>query len=122
MMFKLKKRAWARGIWFQSLTIEERVLTSFIGKYVKIVRNTILAATIARIICKLVSAIKNHSINHVNERGKFIATAVAMKAYSYGNKDALNWMNDANYIRYMGLMWCEIGQSPYVQKKVTRNG
>lgn len=101
----LRQRALRRGIWFQTLTLEDRILANLIQRHVKIVKNATLATVIARIMGKLLLAIKNYFLNRLDAIGRPIATAVALKAYSYGNKGALAWLQDVNYIRYMGLMF-----------------
>jgi hypothetical protein len=100
----LRKRALRIGIWFNTLTLEDRILATLIQRHVKIVKNTALATVIARIMGKLLFAIKNSFLNRLDAIGRPIAAAVAIKAYSYGNKEALGWMHDLNYIRYMGLV------------------
>ena len=49
----LARRALRKGLWYKILSSEERILTIMVSKYVKIVKNPELAATIARIIGKL---------------------------------------------------------------------
>ena len=76
-----------------------------IQRHVKIVKNTTLATVIARIMGKLLFAIKNSFLDRVMMAGRPIAEEVAMKAYNFGNKDALDWINDLNYVKYMGLTY-----------------
>ncbi|MFQ5940556.1 MAG: hypothetical protein ACE5KA_02510 [Nitrososphaerales archaeon] len=100
----MRARALRKGVWFGALTQQERVLTGLIRKNVKIVKNAMLATVIARIMGKLIYAIKNSFFDKIEKLGRPIARAMAIGAYSCGNKDALNWMEDLNYIRYLGLM------------------
>ncbi|MGI0024428.1 MAG: hypothetical protein ACREA4_04700 [Nitrososphaera sp.] len=108
ILIVLRRRALRRGIWFQTLTLEDRVLASLIQRHVKIVKNATLATVIARIMGKLLFAIRNYFLNRLEAIGRPIAAAVAMKAYSYGNKEALEWMHDVKYIRYMGLVYSSV--------------
>ena len=85
----------------------------------KIVKNTTLATVIARIMGKLLSALKNGFQDRLAMAGRPIAEAVAMKAYSYGNKKALDWIQDLNYVRYMGLTYSSIGSDQITR---TRSG
>ena len=101
----LRKRALRKGIWLQSLSLEERILANLIQRHVKIVKNTTLATVIARMMGKLIFAIKNSFIDKLVAAGRPLAEAVAMKAHSFGNKDALDWPRDLNYIRYMGMTY-----------------
>lgn len=109
----LRKRALRKGIWIQSLSLEDRILANLIQRHVKIVKNTTLATVIARIMGKLLIAIRHSFIDRLVSVGRPIAEATAMKAYSYGNKEALGWIRDMNYVRYMGLI-----HSPSVRQAV----
>jgi hypothetical protein len=107
-LMALRQRALRRGIWFQTLTLEDRVLANLIQRHVKIVKNTTLATVVARIMGKLLLGLKNYFLNRLETIGRPIANAVAMKAFSYGNKGALDWLRDVNYIRYMGLTFSSV--------------
>ena len=115
----LRRKALRSGIWFQSLSLQDRILANLIQRHVKIVKNTTLATVIARIMGKLLSAIKNGFQDRLAMAGRPIAEAVAMKAYSYGNKQALDWIQDANYARYMGLTYSSVSSDEIVK---TRSG
>ena len=101
----LRTKALRTGVWFASLSHEDRVLASLINQNIKIVKNTTLATVIARIMGKLFYAIRNSSfLSKIAGIGRPIARMYAEKAHSMGNKDALNWAEDPNYVRYLGLM------------------
>lgn len=118
-LIALRKRALRTGIWFQTLSLEDRTLATLIQRHVKIVKNATLATVVARIMGKLILAIRNCFLNRLDAIGRPIAEAVAMKAYSYGNKEALNWMHDLNYIRYMGVIHSTVSGRSFV---ATRSG
>jgi len=101
---KLRTKALRKRIWFVTLTDQERILTGLIIKHIKIVKNGVLATVIARIMGKLVHAIKNSFMNMIEQLGRSIAVAMATGAYACGNKEALSWTENLNYIRYLGLM------------------
>ncbi len=104
ILSNLRTKAFRKRIWYDTLTDQERTLTSLIIKNVKIVKNAVLATVIGRIMGKLVHAIKNSFLDKIEKLGRPIALAMAKGAYNCGNKDALNWMENLNYIRYLGLM------------------
>jgi hypothetical protein len=100
----LKTKALRNGVWFASLSHEDRVLASLIGKNVKIVQNATLATVIARIMAKLFHALKNSTfLSKLEMLGRPVAQAYSKKAYEMGNKKALEWADDPNYARYLGL-------------------
>jgi hypothetical protein len=115
----LRKKALRSGIWFQSLSLQDRILATLIQQHVKIVKNTTLATVIARILGKLLTAIKHGFQDRLAMAGRPIAEAVARKAYSYGNKEALDWIQDVNYVRYMGLTYSSFATDEIVR---TRSG
>jgi hypothetical protein len=101
----LRTKALRNGVWFSSLSHEDRVLASLINRNIKIVKNATLATVIARIMSKLFFALKNSAfLSRIDLLGRPIAQAYSEKAYSMGNSDALRWSNDANYVRYLGMM------------------
>ncbi|TLY06250.1 MAG: hypothetical protein E6K88_08640 [Thaumarchaeota archaeon] len=101
----MRTKALRTGVWFASLSHEDRVLASLINRHIKIVKNTTLAVVIARIMGKLFYAMKHTSfLSKIAGIGRPIAQMYSEKAYSMGNMDALKWANDPNYIRYLGLM------------------
>jgi hypothetical protein len=101
----LRTKALRAGVWFASLSHEDRILASLINRHIKIVKNTTLAVVIARIMGKLFYAMKHSSFwSKIAGIGRPIAQMFSERAYSMGNKDALKWGDDPDYIRYLGLM------------------
>jgi hypothetical protein len=101
----LRTKALRSGVWFASLSYEDRVLASMIHKNVRIVKNATLATVIARIMGKLFYALTNSTfLKRIDGIGRPLAKAYSEKAVSMGNNEAANWMNDKNYIMYLGTM------------------
>lgn len=99
----LRKRALRKRVWYSALNLQERMITGLITRHIKIVRNATLATVIARIIVKLIPAIKNAFLGMIERIGRPIAERNALASYRHGNKDALGWKDDLNYIRFLGL-------------------
>lgn len=113
VLSQLRIKALRSGTWFASLSHEDRALASLISKNIKIVKNATLATVIARIVSKLFQGLKNSSfLSRIEAFGKPIAQSYSEKAYLMGNKDALNWANDPNYIRYLGMMAYHSNETP----------
>lgn len=101
----LRTKALRNGVWFASLSHEDRVLAGLINKNVKIVKNATLATVIARIMSKLFYGITHSTfLSRIEVLGRPIAQSISEKAFSMGNKDAVNWAKDPNYIRHLGMM------------------
>ncbi len=100
----LRTKALRRGIWFTTLTHEERLLTALIKKQIKIVKNATLATVIARMVVKLLYAIKNSFSNMIDKLGRPMAESWARGAYAIGWKEACAWTSDPNIVRWFGLL------------------
>ena len=74
-----------------------------IRKHVKIVKNATLATVIARILGKLVYAIKNSFLNEIERIGRPIAESWSTAALAMGWKEASNWVGDPDIVRWYGL-------------------
>jgi hypothetical protein len=100
----LRTKAIRSGIWFASLTYEDRVLASMISRHIKIVRNAMLATVIARIMSKLFHALRDCPYTmRIEALGRPLAKIYSELAFSLGNVDAKKWAEDNNYARYLGM-------------------
>ena len=102
-MSNLRRRALRKGVWFHTLTLQERVLSCLIIKHIKIVKNVMLATVIARIIGKLIYAIKNSFMDMIERRGREITESWARAAYAMGWKEASKWIDDTSILTWYGL-------------------
>jgi len=100
---KLRTIAFRKGIYFQALTTQERLLTDLIRNYVKIVNNATLATVLARIIGKLIYSIKNSFSNMIERVGQPIAELWSQAATKMGWKEASSWVDDRNILSWFGL-------------------
>ncbi|GIU71173.1 MAG: hypothetical protein KatS3mg003_0669 [Candidatus Nitrosocaldaceae archaeon] len=96
----LRSRALKKKIWHKALDKHERLLTSLISKHIKIVKNPTLATVIAKIIGKIINALKGIS------KQIFILGFETSKSWSVSAKasgwDISNWL-DVDVIRWFGL-------------------
>ena len=100
----LRTKAIRSGIWFTSLTYEDRVLAGMISRHIKIVKNAMLATVIARIMSKLFHALRDCSYTaRIEGLGRPLAKIYSELAFSFGNADAKKWAEDKNYARYLGM-------------------
>jgi len=102
-MSNLRIRALRKGIWFHTLTIQERALSGLIIKHIKIVKNVMLATVIAKIIGKLIYGIKNSFLDMIERRGRAITESWARAACTMGWKEASKWVDDTNILTWYGL-------------------
>lgn len=99
----LRTRVLRKGIWYQSLTNQERVLVSLLRKNIKIVKNATLATVIARLMGKLISAIKNSFFDMIVRLGRPIAESSANAALMMGWNTASEWVEDIDIVKWFGL-------------------
>lgn len=99
----LRTRALRKGVWFAALTGRERLLVGLIRSNVKIVKNSTLATVIARIIVKLIPAIRNAFWDRMERLGRPVTEAAVRGATSIGWNEASKWLDDTNVVRWYGL-------------------
>ena len=99
----LRTRVLRKGIWYQSLTNQERVLVGLISKNIKIVKNAMLATVIARLMGKLISAIKNSFFDMIVRLGRPIAESSATAALMMGWNTASEWVEDIDIVKWFGF-------------------
>ena len=105
MLPNLRTRALRKKVWFATLTNQERVLVSLLRRHVNEVKSGTLAMVVAKIIVKLMRAIKNGFWNKIERIGRPIAEAAGRGASSIGWKDAAKWAEDVNIVRWYGLTY-----------------
>ena len=105
MLPNLRTRALRKKVWFATLTNQERVLVGLLRRHVNVVKSGMLAMVVAKIIVKLVRAIRNGFWNKIERIGRPIAEAAGRGASSIGWKDAAKWAEDVNIVRWYGLTY-----------------
>ncbi len=105
MLPNLRNRALRKNVWFATLTNQERVLVGLLRRHVNEVKSGMLAMVVAKIIVKLMLAIKNGFWNKIERIGRPIAEAAGRGASSIGWKDAAKWAEDVNIVRWYGLTY-----------------
>jgi hypothetical protein len=99
----LRTKALRKKVWFSTLTVQERTLVSLITRNMKIVKNSMLATVIARIIVKLIPAVNHAFWDKIEKLGSPVAKAAAEGACAIGWKEAAKWVDDINIVRWYGL-------------------
>ena len=99
----LRTKALRKGIWFQTLTHQERILAGLIRKHVKIVRNVVLATVIAKIVVKLINAIRNSFLDKIEKIGRPVAKIWSTSACAMGWNQAAKWIDDKEIVIWLGL-------------------
>ncbi len=103
ILSNLRTKAFRKGIWFQTLTDHERILTGLLTRHIKIVKSATLATLIARIMGKLIYAINNCFMYMIESKGRPIAESWSRAACAMGWKEAAKWIDDRSIVRWFGL-------------------
>ena len=101
----LRTRALRKKVWFATLTNQERVIVGLLRKYVNVVKSGMLAMVVAKIIVKLMLAIKNVFWDRIERIGRSITESAGRGASSIGWKEGAKWAEDVNIVRWYGLTY-----------------
>jgi len=101
---KLKKRALRCRAWFKLNKLERAALDLTI-RVVERVRNSTLANIILGIVNKLRQWIRPSRRERAMEVGRSLAMKIASIAQRWGNHQASAWVEDQEFIFYLGIKW-----------------
>jgi hypothetical protein len=101
-LLKIKRKALRLKIWYRLNNIERAIIDLTI-KCVDKVKSIKLKNVILKILNKIKEAIENDFLNKIYENGLKEIIKIIKIAYSWGNKNSLNWIKDKNFIFYLGI-------------------
>jgi hypothetical protein len=99
----IKKRALRKRVWYKVLSRLERGIVDLTVKYVEKVRSPVLARIIAKIVCKLLKALRSRFLMKIETLGYGLADRICRVAVEWGNPEASNWKYDRGFIRCLGI-------------------
>ncbi len=100
---KVKSRAVRNGIWFKVLSRAERAIVDLTMRCVEKVRSPILAKAITKILTKILKTLGKTFLDKAKEIGRDLAQSLSKVAERWGNREAPNWKNDKEFIRFLGV-------------------
>jgi hypothetical protein len=103
-LLKLKVKAMRSGVWFRALRRIDRVLVDLTIKVAVNVRSAFLYRSILSITKKLEGFLDSKLVRIVREVGFSLACKFSLIAQGWGNKRALEWVNDASFAKYLAVM------------------
>lgn len=103
-IFKIKKFALRRGIWFKALSRIERGILDLTMKYVNNIKSTRLAKVLTAIIEKLHQAMESKVDKLMKSIGLPLAEKISRIAVKLGNISAKNWASDLSFATYLAVM------------------
>ncbi|MEM2174780.1 MAG: hypothetical protein QXI58_04065, partial [Candidatus Micrarchaeia archaeon] len=102
LLLKIKRKALRLKIWYKLDNIERETINLTI-KYVKRIKSIKLKNVILKILNKIKEIFENNFLNKIYEIGLKEVINIVKIAYSWGNKNSLNWIKDKKYIFYLGI-------------------
>lgn len=103
-LMKLKLKAIRCGVWFTALQRIDRVLIDLTIKVKNNVRSYTLAKSILTVARKLQEVFQSKLAHKIKEIGIPLTRKLSRLAQNWGNKGAREWVNDADFARYLTIM------------------
>ena len=100
-LLSIRQKALRKAVWFKVLSRVERGLVSLTIRCVEHVQSSKLTAILRGIVGRLEEALGSRVDKLMREVGWPSARKMACLAVSWGNRDALNWVFDARFARYL---------------------
>jgi len=102
---EIKTKALRRGVWFRVLTRVERACIDLAIKVVERVRSRLLQKVLSSIIKKLEEALESQVQRLMREIGDSLAKKMSQIAQDWGNKSAVRWAKDADFMKYLTIIY-----------------
>lgn len=103
-LLMFKKRALRLNLWFRVLSRTERAIVDLTLKCVERIRSPILETAVCSITDKVLRALECGFLSKAEEIGHVIAREMCRIAEKWGNKEALEWKLDVNFVRFLGVI------------------
>jgi hypothetical protein len=101
-LLKIKRKALRLKIWYRLNNIERTIIDLTI-KCVDKIKSIKLKNIILKILNKIKEIFENDFLNKIYENGLKEIIKIVKIAYSWGNKESLNWIKDKSFIFYLGI-------------------
>jgi len=100
---KIRAKAIRRGIWFSALSEAERAYMGLAIRVVERVRSLLLAKVLTSILKKLLYLMESRIARIMREVGRPLAQKLSRIAQKWGNKPAIQWADDHEFIQYLAV-------------------
>jgi len=102
LLLKIKRKAIRLKAWYKLDNIERTIIDLTI-KCVDKIKSIKLKNVILKILNKIKEIFENDFLNKIYENGLKEIVKIIKIAYSWGNKNSLNWIKDKSFIFYLGI-------------------
>jgi len=102
-IIRVKTKALRRGVWYRVLTRVERACVDLVIRVVERIRSGRLARVMSSILRKLEEAMESRVRRLIHEIGSNLASKLGQIAQKWGNRQALHWAKDADFMQYLTI-------------------
>ena len=103
-LVKIKVRALRRKVWFRALSRVERGVIDLTIRCVERIRSHALTKAVLAIIDKLLRILGEEFLTKAERIGREIVEKHSYVALNWGNRDALTWKGDLDFVRFLGII------------------
>lgn len=100
---KIKVRALRRKVWFKALSRVERGIIDLTMRCVERIRSRTLTKAVLAIIDKLLRTLDEEFLTKAERIGREIVEKLSCVALNWGNKNALTWKWNLDFVRFLGI-------------------
>jgi hypothetical protein len=101
---KIKVRALRQKIWFKALSRVERGLIDLTIRCVERIRSHTLMKAVLAVVDKLLKTLDEEFLQKAERLGRKIVEKVSFVALNWGNRNALMWKWDLDFVRFLGVI------------------
>ena len=102
-LMKIKVRALRHKVWFKTLSRTERAIVDLTIRCVERIRSRCLEKTLSNIVSKILKTLESEFSEKAEQIGREIARKTCSLALEWGNLNALTWIYDLNFVRFLGI-------------------
>ena len=102
LLIRIKHKAIRLKVWYKLNNIERTIIDLTI-KCVNKIKSIKLKNVILKILNKIKEIFENDFLNKIYENGLKEIIKIIKIAYSWGNRNSLNWIKDKSFIFYLGI-------------------
>lgn len=103
-LMKIRVRALRRKVWFRALSIVERGIIDLTIRCVERIRSYALTKAVLAIIDKLLGTLDEEFLTKAERIGREIVEKLSCVALNWGNRNALRWKWNLDFVRFMGII------------------
>lgn len=103
-LLKIRRRAIRKRVYYRALDRLERGILELSSRLLDSAQSVVLLQQLFEIVMKLDEALKGRFQQHMECFGVRRVTEIIMQAVKFGYKDAVGWLRDPGFVKYLTVM------------------